>query len=96
VVLELHSIPEKFGGEMEVVTPSISGQLLQVRCLDVPNGNDADGTKLQIWTCQNNANQGWELAADNTIRWVGHNKYVLIDCLIAFSPLLPLRATENW
>lgn len=28
------------------------------KCLDVPSGNTADGTKLQIWTCSvNNANQ---------------------------------------
>lgn len=30
------------------------------KCLDVSGGVDADGTKLQIWTCQSgNVNQQW-------------------------------------
>lgn len=30
------------------------------KCLDVTNGTNADGAKLQLWTCTaNNANQQW-------------------------------------
>jgi hypothetical protein len=56
------------------------------KCLDVPDGKDADGTKLHIWTCvDGNTNQMWEFASDNTIRWVGHNKYVSAIYLVLFS-----------
>ena len=31
------------------------------KCLDVTDGKNSDGTKLQIWTCStNNANQQWQ------------------------------------
>jgi hypothetical protein len=32
------------------------------KCLDVTNGNAANGNNLQIWSCQppNNANQMWD------------------------------------
>jgi hypothetical protein len=55
--------------------------LLSDGCLDVPDGNDADGTKMQVWTCYNgNANQLWELHDDNTFRWASNpNLYVLLS-----------------
>lgn len=44
-------------------------------CLDVKDGINADGTKLQIWTCANgNRNQLWQVNGDNTINWAGSNK----------------------
>jgi hypothetical protein len=31
------------------------------KCLDVTSGKNADGTKMQIWTCStNNPNQSWD------------------------------------
>jgi hypothetical protein len=33
------------------------------RCLDVPMGNTADGTKLQIYDCNGLASQTWNLPA---------------------------------
>ena len=31
------------------------------KCLDVTDGKNADGTKMQIWTCStNNPNQKWD------------------------------------
>ncbi|WIV56372.1 non-reducing end alpha-L-arabinofuranosidase family hydrolase [Amycolatopsis nalaikhensis] len=33
------------------------------RCLDVPNGNQADGTTLQIYDCSGGANQQWTSTA---------------------------------
>jgi hypothetical protein len=29
------------------------------KCLDVSGGVDANGTKMQIWTCSGNKNQQW-------------------------------------
>ncbi|KAF7364600.1 hypothetical protein MVEN_00329100 [Mycena venus] len=47
------------------------------KCLDVTNGVNADGTKLQIWTCADNTNQMWLPAGqDSTITWAGKNKCV--------------------
>ncbi|KAG6812253.1 hypothetical protein H0H92_003709 [Tricholoma furcatifolium] len=37
------------------------------KCLDVPNGNNADGTLLQIWTCTaGNPNQQWSYTYADT------------------------------
>jgi Ricin-type beta-trefoil lectin domain len=56
------------------------GPVTQIRlfgdkCLDVPNGNDSDGVKLQIWTCYDgNPNQLWQVNSDDTISWAYHAK----------------------
>lgn len=31
------------------------------KCLDDPNSNTANGTYLQIWTCNGQSNQQWHL-----------------------------------
>ena len=55
------------------------GPVTQIRifgdkCLDVTNGVDEDGVKLQIWKCYPyNTNQLWQWG-DNGIRWVSHDK----------------------
>ncbi|KAG7090701.1 hypothetical protein E1B28_009795 [Marasmius oreades] len=47
------------------------------KCLDVKDGNNADGTKLQIWTCVNgNTNQLWISVTDFTFQWAGTNKCI--------------------
>lgn len=47
------------------------------KCLDVAGGQDVSGTKLQIWDCSaGNPNQQWQVNADTTVKWVGHNKCV--------------------
>ncbi|KAJ6479701.1 ricin B lectin domain-containing protein [Mycena sanguinolenta] len=50
------------------------------KCLDVTDGLDADGTKLQIWTCASgNTNQQWVSAGQPgtpQIVWAGKNKCV--------------------
>ncbi|KAJ7334020.1 ricin B lectin domain-containing protein [Mycena albidolilacea] len=58
----------------EIGTISIFGD----KCLDVTNGANTDGTKLQIWTCAlGNTNQMWLPAGqDNTIAWAVQNKCV--------------------
>ncbi|KAJ7721911.1 ricin B lectin domain-containing protein [Mycena metata] len=44
------------------------------KCLDVTNGNNVDGVKLQIWTCgTNNPNQQFKVNRQ-TIEWAGSGK----------------------
>ncbi|KAG9095175.1 hypothetical protein FS749_010930 [Ceratobasidium sp. UAMH 11750] len=47
------------------------------KCLDVVNGQNVDGAKLQIWTCgNNNPNQNWYYTGDNHLSWKNHGKCV--------------------
>ncbi|KAG7091228.1 hypothetical protein E1B28_010279 [Marasmius oreades] len=52
------------------------------KCLDVRDGNDANGNPLQIWTCvEGSTNQQWmfDSAADTcTISWLGKSKCISI------------------
>ncbi|MGY0065309.1 ThuA domain-containing protein [Streptomyces sp. QTS137] len=41
------------------------------KCLDVDGGGSADGTKVQLWTCNGTAAQTWTLAGDGTFRALG-------------------------
>ncbi|KUL75416.1 MULTISPECIES: PQQ-dependent sugar dehydrogenase, partial [unclassified Streptomyces] len=52
---------------------SRSGEVRGVngKCLDVDNANTADGTKMQIWTCNTTAAQRWTVGTDNTLRALG-------------------------
>ncbi|MFI9797260.1 lectin [Streptomyces sp. NPDC052302] len=52
---------------------SRSGEVRGVNgtCLDVDNANTADGTKVQIWTCNTTAAQRWTVGTDNTLRALG-------------------------
>ncbi|KAJ7125998.1 ricin B lectin domain-containing protein [Mycena epipterygia] len=55
--------------------PPLPGQT----CLDVTDVINADGTRLQIWTCASgNTNQLWEpeFGSVGNIFWVGKNKCV--------------------
>ena len=46
------------------------------KCLDVVNGQNADGTKLQIWTCSSNQNpnQQFFYTGDYRLTWTNHGK----------------------
>lgn len=48
------------------------------KCLDVTDGINRDGTRLQIWTCSaNNPNQQWYYNKwDNLLDWLGKGKCV--------------------
>ncbi|KAJ7907519.1 ricin B lectin domain-containing protein [Mycena leptocephala] len=47
------------------------------KCIDVTGGVNADGTKLQIWTCtEGNTNQQWISVSDFTFQWSGTNKRI--------------------
>ncbi|KAJ7635001.1 hypothetical protein FB45DRAFT_478962 [Roridomyces roridus] len=54
---------------------TVSGQAIQIfgdKCLDVTGGATADGTKMQIWTCNvPNSDQQW-IFPGNTIQWNNH------------------------
>ncbi|GJJ15048.1 hypothetical protein Clacol_009323 [Clathrus columnatus] len=66
------------GAAAQQWTFSTSGTItiFQNKCLDVTNGANADGTKLQIWTCVNNsANQQWYYNFwVNQLSWKDKNK----------------------
>ena len=38
------------------------------KCLDVSGGGTADGTKIQLWTCNGRRAQNWSAQADGTLR----------------------------
>lgn len=58
-------------------TGQISG--LGGRCIDVDNSKTANGTKIQIWDCNNTNAQYWVLAADGTARAMGKCMDVVAD-----------------
>ncbi|MFD3540248.1 ThuA domain-containing protein [Streptomyces sp. NPDC058662] len=41
------------------------------KCLDVDGSNTADGTRVQIWTCNGTGAQKWTLSDDGTVRALG-------------------------
>nr|WP_236719054.1 ThuA domain-containing protein [Wenjunlia vitaminophila] len=41
------------------------------KCLDVAGANTADGTQIQLWTCNGTNAQHWTLPGDGTIRALG-------------------------
>ncbi|MFF8809195.1 ricin-type beta-trefoil lectin domain protein [Streptomyces omiyaensis] len=41
------------------------------KCLDVDNAQTADGTKIQLWTCNGTAAQRWTLPGDGTVKALG-------------------------
>ncbi|KAJ8075972.1 hypothetical protein PM082_021604 [Marasmius tenuissimus] len=47
------------------------------KCLDVKDGVNVDGTKLQLWDCVDQSpNQLWISVTDGTFQWAGTNKCV--------------------
>ncbi|MEV6349852.1 family 16 glycosylhydrolase [Actinoplanes sp. NPDC051851] len=44
---------------------------LNGRCIDLPSGNTADGTRIQMWDCNGTAAQAWSFASDGTLRAKG-------------------------
>ncbi|QQQ74027.1 ThuA domain-containing protein [Saccharothrix sp. 6-C] len=41
------------------------------KCVDVSNAGTADGTKIQLWTCNGTNAQQWTLPGDGTVRALG-------------------------
>ncbi|KAJ7081191.1 ricin B lectin domain-containing protein [Mycena belliarum] len=46
------------------------------KCIDVKDGKNADGTKLQIWTCSGGPNQQFVGRLDGSFQWAGSNKCI--------------------
>ncbi|KAJ7682346.1 ricin B lectin domain-containing protein [Mycena polygramma] len=68
------------------------------KCIDVTNGVNADGTKLQIWTCSGGPNQQWANTLAHTFKWAAHpDKCIdLTDGkLIDGTPLQLYTCTDN-
>ncbi|MEU2120185.1 lectin, partial [Streptomyces sp. NPDC016459] len=41
------------------------------KCLDVADGQSADGTKVQLWTCNGSSAQRWTVAGDGSVKALG-------------------------
>ncbi|MFJ2257037.1 PQQ-dependent sugar dehydrogenase [Streptomyces sp. NPDC087844] len=41
------------------------------KCLDIDNAQTADGTKVQIWTCNGSTAQKWTTGSDSTLKALG-------------------------
>ncbi|MGC5561841.1 ricin-type beta-trefoil lectin domain protein [Streptomyces sp. FR-108] len=54
-------------------TPSRTGEVKGIgsKCLDVDNANTADGTKVQVWTCNSTTAQEWSLLGTGAVRALG-------------------------
>jgi hypothetical protein len=48
----------------------VSGTTLRAlgKCMDVNAGATADGTRVQLWTCNGSGAQNWAAQADGTLR----------------------------
>ncbi|MGC0387517.1 hypothetical protein RKD33_007734 [Streptomyces sp. SAI-129] len=57
----LNKLPGAASGTGEVT--GVNG-----KCLDVDNSQTADGTKVQVWTCNGTGAQRWTLPGDGTVR----------------------------
>ncbi|MGW5470259.1 carbohydrate-binding protein [Streptomyces chartreusis] len=51
------------GGSRSGAVKGVNG-----KCLDIDNAGTADGTKIQIWTCNNSGAQHWTVGTDNTLK----------------------------
>ncbi|KAJ7865539.1 ricin B lectin domain-containing protein, partial [Mycena leptocephala] len=67
------------------------------KCIDVTGGVNADGTKLQIWTCdEGNTNQQWTSVTDSTFQWSGTNKCIdLTDGKITDGNVLQIYTCDS-
>ncbi|WP_399946069.1 ricin-type beta-trefoil lectin domain protein [Streptomyces sp. BBFR25] len=57
----LNKVPGAVSGTGEVT--GVNG-----KCLDVDNSQTADGTEVQVWTCNGTGAQQWTLPGDGTVR----------------------------
>ncbi len=66
-----------YGSRLLKLTPSgavaPSGPVtgLGGKCVDVTGANPADGTGLELWTCNGGTNQNWTIPGDGTLRSLG-------------------------
>jgi streptogrisin D len=73
------------GGRTGPVVSAASG-----KCLDINGSGTADGTKIQIWTCNGTGAQQWTIGTDGTLRGLG-------KCLdVRFSGTANGTITQLW
>jgi alpha-galactosidase len=56
------------GGPTSPVGPIVG---LASKCVDVFNNQTANGTKVELWSCNGGANQQWTVGSDGTVRSLG-------------------------
>ncbi|MFE6820120.1 ThuA domain-containing protein [Streptomyces sp. NPDC057677] len=62
-------VEQRGGQQPEPRTGEVKG--VGGKCLDIDNSQSADGTKVQLWTCNGTAAQRWTVAADATVKALG-------------------------
>ncbi|MFV6026816.1 ThuA domain-containing protein [Streptomyces sp. NPDC056264] len=62
-------VEQRGGQQPEPRTGEVRG--VGGKCLDIDNSQSADGTKVQLWTCNGTAAQRWTVAADATVKALG-------------------------
>ncbi len=65
-IYEVEVYASSGSGAVGAITSGIPG-----KCLDDNGGSDADGTPIQIWTCNGSAAQLWQIPGDGTLRIAG-------------------------
>ncbi|MEU9786337.1 ThuA domain-containing protein [Streptomyces phaeochromogenes] len=69
--VSFRNIRVKHAGGQEPGTRSGEVKGVNAKCLDIDNAQTADGTKVQIWTCNTSAAQKWTVSGDGTLRALG-------------------------
>ncbi|MFD9245922.1 ThuA domain-containing protein, partial [Streptomyces sp. NPDC059556] len=62
-------VEQRGGQQPEPRTGEVRG--VGGKCLDVDNSQSADGTRIQLWTCNGTAAQRWTVSADATVKALG-------------------------
>ncbi|MFE5972285.1 ThuA domain-containing protein [Streptomyces sp. NPDC056460] len=62
-------VEQRGGQQPEPRTGEVQG--VGGKCLDIDNSQSADGTKVQLWTCNGTAAQRWTVSADATVKALG-------------------------
>ncbi|MFD5368887.1 ThuA domain-containing protein [Streptomyces sp. NPDC127103] len=62
-------VEQRGGQQPEPRTGEVKG--VGGKCLDIDNSQSADGTKVQLWTCNGTAAQRWTVSADATVKALG-------------------------
>jgi hypothetical protein len=65
---------QRFGASIPGGTGGRTGQVVSAatnKCLDISASGTADGTKIQIWTCNGTGAQRWTIGGDGTLRALG-------------------------
>ncbi|MGX1267304.1 lectin [Streptomyces phaeoluteigriseus] len=69
--VSFRNVRVKHSGGQDPGTRSGEVRGVNGKCLDVDNAQSADGTKVQIWTCNGTTAQRWTVAGDGTLRALG-------------------------